>query len=391
MTETRDPLVGRTIAGKYVVESLVGGGSMGAVYKAQQTALHRLVAIKVMDPELAADRAFAARFRREAHATSRLAHPNSITITDFGEEPDGLLYLVMEYVDGARLEQLLERGEPMPEERIVAILSQVLSALAAAHDAGIVHRDLKPANVLVVSKLDDDGHPVDLVKVCDFGVASLKDGAAETVLRPSQDGLGAVSMEQALAARKVMPLPSHPLTLAGAIVGTPAYMSPEQAAGKPQDPRSDLYALGVVLYEMLTRKPPFDGATAEELMARHIAAPVPAPIDSVACHPKLSEVCVRAMQKRPEQRFENARAMRAELRSVFGLGPASTIRPSQALSAGVVGAELFESPTPGAPIAASRSSRKWSLVAVMLLLAVALTTWLVLSREKATVVDVQNV
>ncbi len=313
-----DPFLGRTLADKYVVESFVGGGSMGAVYSARQLALQRIVAIKVMYPELAADRAFAARFRREAHAASRFTHPNSITIADFGEEPDGLLYLVMEYVDGPSLEDLLERREPLSEERIVDIMSQILSALAAAHDAGIVHRDLKPANVMVVQTFDDDGLPADSVKVCDFGVASLRDVAAEGVLRPSQDGLGAVSMAQAQEARKAAPRPaSKALTMAGAVVGTPAYMSPEQAAGRPQDARSDLYSLGVVLFELLTRQLPFDGNTAEELMARHIAAPPPSPADRVACHPKLAEVCLRALQKQPDARFANARAMRAELRSIY--------------------------------------------------------------------------
>ena len=315
-----DPFLGRVIADKYVVESFIGGGSMGAVYKARQTALHRVVAIKVMYPELAKDREFVARFRREAHAASRLAHTNSITITDFGEESDGLLYLVMEFVDGPSLEDLIENGEPLPEERIVDIMSQILSALAAAHDAGIVHRDLKPANVLVVQKFDDDGRPIDHVKVCDFGVASLKD-VTEAVLRPSQDGLGAVTQAYAEAARRQVPRPAaRQLTMAGAVVGTPAYMSSEQASGKSQDARSDLYSLGVVMFEMLTRRLPFDGHSAEELMARHIAAPVPAPIDIVPCNARLSDACVRAMQKDPSDRYPNARAMRADIRGALSFG-----------------------------------------------------------------------
>ena len=234
-----DPFIGRSIADKYVVESLIGGGSMGAVYKARQTALHRIVAIKVMYPELATDREFAGRFRREAHAASRLAHVNSITITDFGEEPDGLLYLVMEYVDGPSLEALIERAEPLPDDRIIDLMSQILSACAAAHDAGIVHRDLKPANVLVLEKFDDDGFPVDHVKVCDFGVASLRDVAAEgVVLRPSQDGLGAVIMIQAVEAKRQVPRPSRALTMAGrggrdARVHVPG-ASERQAARRPQ-------------------------------------------------------------------------------------------------------------------------------------------------------------
>ena len=173
MDVDHDPatLVGRSLDGKYVIEKLLGRGSMGAVYRARQTALDRTVAVKVMSAALARDGDFAERFHREAKAASRLAHPNSVGVTDFGEAADGLLYLVMEYVDGKNLDLVIQEEFPLGERRIANILGQVLSAVASAHDLGIVHRDLKPENILVLPSIDDEGLPADIVKVCDFGIA----------------------------------------------------------------------------------------------------------------------------------------------------------------------------------------------------------------------------
>src|SRR5579864_7327786 len=176
--EGHEHLIGRTIAGKFVVEELLGAGAMGAVYRARQIALEKTVAIKVMHGEHAHDAMFAARFHREAKAASRLNHPNSMQVIDFGAEPDGLLYIAMEYLDGRSLHRLLREEWPLPAARIADITMQMLAALAVAHDMGVVHRDLKPENVMVLRTTDDDGRPKDLVKVCDFGIAKITDSRA---------------------------------------------------------------------------------------------------------------------------------------------------------------------------------------------------------------------
>src|ERR1700690_3579575 len=168
-----DPsLIGRTIAGKFAIETYVGGGAMGAVYKAKQIALDKTVAIKVMHREMAKDEKFVMRFKREAKAASKLDHPNSLRMVDFGEEPDGLLYIAMEFLDGQDLFAVLKEGWPLPDERVVGILIQALAALAVAHDQGIVHRDLKPENIMILKGSDDEGALRDVVKGCDFGIRS---------------------------------------------------------------------------------------------------------------------------------------------------------------------------------------------------------------------------
>ena len=292
-----EQLVGSTLDRKYLIEKLLGTGSMGAVYRAHQIALDRTVAIKVMSASLASDPEFAERFHREAKAASRLAHPSSVGVSDFGEAGDGLLYLVMEYVPGKNLDVVIQEEFPLHERRIANILSQVLSAVASAHDLGIVHRDLKPENILVVPSLDDDGVLTDIVKVCDFGIAKM------------------LGVDDAPARERGSMMPGgRKLTAVGTVLGTPAYMSPEQGQGLAPEPRSDLYAIGGMLFEMLTKRIPFDLDTPEDLVRAHMVAPVPDPRDVVpTCSPALANVCVRALQKRPDDRFATARAMRAEV------------------------------------------------------------------------------
>jgi serine/threonine protein kinase len=302
MAVHHDPamLVGRSLDGKYLIEKLLGTGSMGAVYRARQTALERTVAVKVMSAALARDGDFAERFHREAKAASRLAHPNSVSVTDFGQADDGLLYLVMEYVDGKNLDVVIQEDFPLGERRIANILGQVLSAVASAHDLGIVHRDLKPENILVLPSIDDEGLPTDIVKVCDFGIAKML-GVDDM---PASDIHG-----ERAAGRK--------LTAFGAILGTPAYMSPEQGQGLPPEPRSDLYAIGAMLFEMLTKRIPFELDAPEDLVRAHMFQ---APRDprrlSGDCSDALAEICLKALQKLPEHRFATARIMRSAVRRI---------------------------------------------------------------------------
>jgi serine/threonine-protein kinase len=300
-----EQLVGRTIAGKFVVEGLIGSGAMGAVFRARQVALEKTVAIKVLHGEHANDPAFAARFHREAKAASRLNHPNSMQVIDFGAEPDGLLYIAMEYLDGRSLHRLLHDEAPLPPSRIAEILMQTLAALAVAHDMGVVHRDLKPENIVVLRGTDDDGRPRDVVKVCDFGIAKITDPRAYRA-----------SGEQPSVA---------PVTTAGFLVGTPEYMSPEQGRGDKLDARSDLYSVGIILYEMLTGSVPFEAESAIGVVFKHIHDPPPRP-SSVrpGIDARLEAVCLRALRKTPAERYASAREMRAELRPVAEYGPRST-------------------------------------------------------------------
>ncbi|AKU95886.1 Serine/threonine protein kinase PrkC, regulator of stationary phase [Labilithrix luteola] len=282
-------LIGRTIAGRFAIEALVGEGAMGAVYRARQVALGTTVAVKVLHRPLNGEPSFAARFLREAQAASRIDHPSSMRVIDFGEEPDGLLYIAMEYLDGRSLASVLEESGPLPVERIVDIASQVLAALAVAHEMGVVHRDLKPENIVLLDGVDDEGHRHDIVKVCDFGVAKLVESRNS----------------------------SPRVTGEGVVIGTPAYMSPEQARGEQLDTRSDLYSMGVLLFQLMTGKVPFDATTAMGTALMHVNDE---PTRPRALNPtadgRLEEICLKAMRKNPDSRYQSARALRADLRAL---------------------------------------------------------------------------
>ncbi len=298
MTDTGDPaLIGRTIAGKYVVEAYLGGGAMGAVYRARQRSLDRNVAVKVLHENVATDPMFVTRFHREAKAASRLDHPNSMRVVDFGEEPDGLLYIAMEYLEGRDLFHVMHEEWPLSSERIVKILMQVLAALAVAHDMGVVHRDLKPENIMILKGKDDEGSATDVVKVCDFGIAKITEKDDER--------------ERHTAVEK--------LTTQGFLVGTPEYMSPEQARGEKLDARSDLYAIGIILYQLLTGRMPFQGDSPIAIILKQIST-MPDPPHTIfpSVNLELEAVCMRALAKEREDRFATAREMRSALRAALG-------------------------------------------------------------------------
>jgi serine/threonine-protein kinase len=270
-----DPLIGRTVGGAYLLQELIGVGGMGRVYRAEQNMLGRTVAVKVIHPHLLGDDQTVARFYNEARAASRLNHPNSVSIIDFGRTEDGILYLVMEHLAGKDLAHILAEEGPLPFGRICALLRNVVSALGEAHALGVVHRDLKPENVIVRRVR----RGAEQVKVVDFGLAHIV-------------GPGGTS-----------------ITTPGLVCGTPDYMAPEQGRGENVDGRGDLYAAGVVLFEMLTDRLPFEADTPTKVVFKHIHDPIPDP-RVVAPHraipDDLAEICIKALQKKPEARYQSA-------------------------------------------------------------------------------------
>lgn len=282
-----DPLLGRTVGDAYSLQELVGVGGMGRVYRAEQKTLGRTVAVKVIHPHLLGDEQTTARFYTEARASSRLNHPNSVSIIDFGRTDDGILFLAMEYLQGKDLALIMHEEGPLSFERIIEVMIGVLGALSEAHALGVVHRDLKPENILL-RRLRSGA---DLVKVVDFGLATILTGKE-----------------------------ASSITTPGLVCGTPDYMSPEQGRGENLDGRSDLYALGVVLFELLTEDLPFADETPTKVVLRHINDPVPNPAE-VAPHRQIPDVLakltIRALSKDPEKRFRDAAAMQEALRAAL--------------------------------------------------------------------------
>ena len=328
-------LIGRTLAHKYTIESVIGTGSMGTIYRARQIALDKWVAVKILHRELAEQRSFVERFKLEAFSASRLEHPNSLRVLDFGEDGN-LLHLVMEYVEADDLLTVMQREWPFKDARIVQIMSQALAALAKAHEVGIVHRDIKPENILILRGTDDEGNATDIVKVCDFGIAKMATAAVEQ-------------------SRLFAP---H-LTTEGLVVGTPDYMSPEQARGEGVDGRSDLYSMGVVLYHLLSGRPPFIADTPVGIAIQHVSEPPHPPSRHRAVNPVLESICLRAMNKRPEDRFQTAREMRRAILSALASDaengmPSAHRTPTPILSflpcsgsAASTELEVRQSPAPG--------------------------------------------
>jgi hypothetical protein len=278
-----DPLIGRSLPGGYLILELVGIGGMGRVYRAEQTNLGRTVAVKIIHPHLVGEENAAARFITEARAASRLNHPHSVGIIDFGKSPDGLLYLVMEFLRGRDLARVIYEDGPLPFRRIVDVLRQTLAALAEAHNEGIIHRDLKPENI-IVEPVRSGG---DFVKVVDFGLAKIRADTSQ----PS-------------------------ITSPGIVCGTPEYMSPEQARGDVLDARSDLYAVGVILYQLLTGKLPFEADSPTQVVLAHLTQMPRNPGDVAPERriPKaLIDVSLRILSKEPVDRYKDSDELSAAL------------------------------------------------------------------------------
>ncbi|MEW6741272.1 MAG: tetratricopeptide repeat protein [Planctomycetota bacterium] len=273
-----DHLVGKTLSHKYRLISLLGEGSMGRVYLAEHVGLRKQVALKVLHPDLQVNEEFLRRFQLEGIAAGRFSHPNAIQIYDF-DKADGLFYLAMEYVEGRSLRDVLRDAGRLPIRTAVHIVRQVLSALAQAHRQGIIHRDLKPDNIMVM----DEPAPLPSIKVLDFGISKL--------IEPTGDLLK---------------------TQTGRIVGTPMYMSPEQCTGEPLDHRSDLYGVGLILFELVTGRPPFRGDSVTEILLKHAGEEAPrasAVSEDLDLPRDLEAIIHRALAKDRNQRFDAAEQM----------------------------------------------------------------------------------
>jgi len=282
VSKASEGLLGQTIDQRYRVEALLGEGGMGLVYRVTHTRLNKPLAIKVLRRENTRDPEVLARFRREAESASAIGNQHIVDINDFGTLADGSTYFVMECLEGLDLIDAIDVAQRMPEDRAIHIAAQVCRALGAAHDGGIIHRDLKPENVFLIRRNDTE----DFVKVLDFGIAKVANGPKR-------------------------------LTRAGEVLGTPHYMSPEQCEGDDVDHRTDIYALGVLLYEMVTGHVPHDADTMMGILTKHMYEdPVPPKIRVPQISLELEQVIMRCLEKKADQRYQTMHEIEADLRRV---------------------------------------------------------------------------
>ncbi len=280
--KSTDRLVGELLASRYLIEHKLGEGAMGAVYRARHVKVGRPFAVKVLHRKLLEDSKIALRFEREAELAGRLHHPNVVGVVDVGETADGQRYMVMDFAEGQDLAELLSES-PMPPERIIALVRQMLEGLYHAHEAGLIHRDFKPENVIV----ERNDHGMEVPRIVDFGISILREGG------DSNDGTGR-------------------LTTNGLVLGTPHYMAPEQAVADPIDHRIDLFAMGIVVYEMLSGKLPFDGSGAEVARANLLLDPPPISqrVPFLEVDPLLEAFARRLMAKKRDHRPSTAKQAR---------------------------------------------------------------------------------
>lgn len=340
-------MVGRVLNSRYALEKLIGSGGMADVYRATDNLLGRTVAVKILHPQYAKDEVFIARFRQEAQAAANLNQPNIVNVYDWGIE-NNTYYLVMEYVEGRDLKDIILQGGALLPERAVEIAIAISVALDAAHSHGVVHRDIKPQNIIVT--YDNQ------IKVMDFGIARTTGGSA--------------------------------MTQTGTIMGTAQYISPEQAQGRAVDPRSDLYSLGVVLYEMLTGKPPFDGDNPVSIAYKHVREdPLPPSMINPDISPELEAVAMKALAKNTENRYQSAMEMCSDLERSLEGAPvyATPVLPRDEAALGATRAY----PVAGVP--PRRRSRAWIwlvVIALLLLAGLGVGVWALVGNRGVQVPNV---
>jgi eukaryotic-like serine/threonine-protein kinase len=304
----RDEMIGREIAGRYRVLAKLGEGGMGAVFRAEQISLKRTIAVKLLRPDVSAAPALLRRFNAEAELVARLSHPNTVNIHDFGQDRDGTLFIAMELIDGRSLRQVIQREAPIPVPRALAIAAQIAASLADAHAHAIIHRDLKPDNVM----LQDRGRERDVVRVLDFGIAKLRDDTRATHAAMTQQG---------------------------DMLGTPQYMAPEQIRAEPIDGRTDLYALGCLLYEMVTARLPHEAQTVLAMLSKHLVEPAVPPSQrrpDLGIPAAVDALILGAMAKDPRARPRTMEAFGeqiAALRQRLGAEPTAPHAPAMAAPA----------------------------------------------------------
>ena len=342
-----DPLIGKVLNERFRIVSRIGTGGMGLVYKAVQLPLERVVALKVLNPwyDAEKDPEFEKRFFLEASVTSKLKHPNTVTVHDYGRTDDGLLYLAMEYLEGETLHLLLARETKLPWQRAMNIGSQIARSVREAHQAHLVHRDLKPANIMLLS----DATGGDMVKVLDFGLV------------------------------KALPTPENPadsdeeITLSGVLMGSPMYIAPEQAR-REFDGRTDIYTLGILLFQMLTGRPPFQGTDSLELIVQHMKEAPPSVGSLVTGVPPAVEALVmKCLEKEPQARFQTMGEVIDAIRDVMA-GQNNGGLFLDPRRAPVAPQEPVEAPAPPAPVLKNQLILVGAAFAVVLLIALAL--WL---------------
>jgi serine/threonine protein kinase len=369
-------VIGKVLAGKYRIDGFLKRGGMGAVYRGTHLMLGKPVAIKLINPELVTSADIVDRFQREAKAAANLTHPNIVIVHDLGQTTEGELYIAMELVGGRSLKQVIKEDGPMDPARAVRLMKAMCSALALAHRNGVIHRDLKPQNIMITE--DSEGN--EMPKILDFGIA------------------------------KTFEPDSTALTATGTVIGTPQYMSPEQAKGMAVDMRSDLYSLGIILYEMLVGKVPFDDSSVPAVLVKHLSE-MPAPPRQLRSDlsPAIEAVVLRTLEKDPEKRFQSAEELSRGLeQALSGATPPPTPIPATennvptvAETAVMGGATPKASTRPTVPVGQAPSPRPpdsrtsnrglWIGLAALVVLLVLGALWLMSPRgpEKVTTAEVE--